>query len=74
VASGELTGRSAVIATYALCGFANFASIAIQTGALTALVPEKRSIVVEVALRAMVAGALASWATACVAAMFIPVG
>jgi CNT family concentrative nucleoside transporter len=74
VASGELSSRSAIIATYALCGFANFASIAIQTGALTALVPEKRSIVVEVALRAMVAGALASWATACVAAIFIPVG
>ncbi len=66
-----LSPRSAQIATYALCGFANFPSIGIQIGGLTALAPDRRSDFATLGLRAMIGGALASWMTACVASLFI---
>lgn len=56
----ELSDRSAVIASYALCGFANFASIGIQIGGLGALAPERKVDASEIALRAMIGGALAT--------------
>lgn len=59
--------RSAEMATYALCGFANIASIGIQIGGLSALAPERRSDLAALAPRAMLAGALACWMTAAVA-------
>jgi len=58
--------RSATMAAYALCGFANFGSIGIQIGGLTPLVPERRAEIARLAPRAMVAGACASWMTAVV--------
>ncbi len=59
--------RSAKIAAYALCGFANFSSIGIQLGGIGALVPERKSELARIAFRAMVGGALACWMTATVA-------
>ena len=66
-----LSPRAAQIAAYALCGFANFPSIAIQIGGLTALAPSRRSDFATLGLRCMIGGALASWMTACVAGLFI---
>jgi CNT family concentrative nucleoside transporter len=67
----ELTQRSATLAAYALCGFANFASIGIQLGGIGALAPERRRDLASLALRAMFGGALASWTTATVAGVFL---
>ena len=67
VESGALSPRSVVIATYALCGFANFSSIAIQIGGIGGLAPERRSDVAKLGLRAMFGGAMASWLTATIA-------
>ncbi len=61
--------RSLLIATYALCGFANFASIGIQIGGIGALVPERISELAELGLRAMIAGTIASFMTAIIAGM-----
>lgn len=67
----ELSPRSARLAAYALCGFANFASIAIQIGGLTALAPDRRADIVSLSFKAMLGGAFASWMTACIAGLFI---
>lgn len=63
--------RSAKIAAYILCGFANFASIGIQLGGITPLAPSRKTDLAKLAMRAMFGGALASWSTAAVAGMFI---
>jgi len=63
--------RSAKLAAYALCGFANFASIGIQIGGISALVPERKADLSKLGLRAMLAGALACWMTATVAGIFL---
>ena len=68
---GQISDRSYIIATYALCGFANFSSIAIQIGGISALVPERRPDLARYGLRAMIAGALASWQTAAIAGFLI---
>lgn len=70
--SGGLSHRSVVIATYALCGFANLPSIAIQIGGLSALAPTRRADFSRLAFRAMCGGAMACWSTAAVAAMVLP--
>jgi len=67
VTNGELSRRSVIIATYALCGFANFSSIAIQIGGIGGIAPERRSDVAKLGLKAMFGGALASWLTATIA-------
>lgn len=71
-AEGVMTHRSREIAIYALCGFANLPSIAIQIGGLSAIVPERRADFVRIAPRAMIAGALACWTTGAIAGLFIP--
>lgn len=63
--------RAAVIVTYALCGFANFSSIAIQIGGISAIAPERRGDLAQVGPRAMIAGMLACFMTACVAGMLV---
>jgi concentrative nucleoside transporter, CNT family len=68
---GGMSKRSCQIATYALCGFANLPSIAIQIGGLSALAPERRADFVRLAPRAMGAGALACWMTGAIAGVFI---
>lgn len=62
--------RSAVIAVYALCGFAHLASMAIFVGGTAALAPEKTRAIASVAIRALVAATLACLMTACVAGAF----
>ncbi len=66
-----LSPRSVIIATYALCGFANFSSIAIQIGGIGGLAPDRRSDLARMGLRAMIAGSIASFLTATVAGMII---
>jgi CNT family concentrative nucleoside transporter len=67
----ELSPRSITISTYALCGFANFSSIAIQIGGISALAPERRGDLARLGLKAMFGGALATWMTAAIAGMLI---
>ncbi len=62
-----LDPRSVVIATYALCGFANFSSIAIQIGGIGGIAPARRSDLSRIGMRAMIAGTLASFMTATIA-------
>ena len=66
-----LDPRSFTIATYALCGFANFSSIAIQIGGIGSLAPERRSEMAKVGLRAMVGGLLAAYMTASLAGFLL---
>ncbi len=66
-----ISPRSAAIATFALCGFANIPSIAIQIGGLSPLAPSKRKEFVSLGPRAMIGGALASWMTASIAGLFL---
>ena len=69
VNDGSLSERSIQIAAYALCGFANFSSIGMQIGGLSALAPGRRAELARFGLRAMIGGALASWMTAAIAAL-----
>ena len=66
-----ISDRSAIIASYALCGFANFGSIGIQLGGIGSIAPQKRKILSQIALKAMIGGALASWLTATIAGILI---
>lgn len=61
-----LDPRSFTIATYALCGFANFGSVAIQIGGIGSLAPDRRADLARLGLRAMGAGLLACYLTACI--------
>ncbi len=63
--------RSFVLATYALCGFANFSSIAIQVGGIGSLVPERRGEMAKFGIRAMIGGVLASYLTATIAGILL---
>lgn len=67
VKAGAVSPRTAMIASFALCGFANVGSVAIQVGGLGAIAPERRGDLARLGLRAMFAGALATCMTACVA-------
>lgn len=64
-----LTEKSVIIATYALCGFSNFSSIAIQVGGLGSLAPNQRSNISALGLKAVLAGTLACLSSAAVAGM-----
>jgi len=66
-----LEPRSAVVASYALCGFAHLASMAIFVGGVAALAPERTRDLTEVAVRALAAATLACLMTACVAGTFL---
>jgi CNT family concentrative nucleoside transporter len=67
----SLDPRSFVIVTYALCGFANFSSIAIQIGGIGSLAPSRRGDLARLGLRAMIAGTLANFLTATIAGMLL---
>jgi len=69
--SGAIGPRSTVIATFALCGFANFSSIGIQLGGIGALAPERRKDLASLGLRALLAGTLANFLSACIAGVLI---
>jgi CNT family concentrative nucleoside transporter len=70
IRSGALAERSALIASYALCGFANFGSLAILLGGIGGLAPGRRPEVARLGLLSILAGSLASFMTACVAGIF----
>ena len=73
--SGEkgagLTERSKILTTYALCGFANFASVAIQIGGISSLEPELRPRLAKMGIRALVGGTLAALMTGCVVGVLL---
>ena len=69
MAAGELGERSRVIASYALCGFANFGSLAILLGGIGGIAPSRRPEVASLGLRSILAGSLASFMTACMAGL-----
>jgi CNT family concentrative nucleoside transporter len=66
-----LDPKSFTIATFALCGFANFSSIGMQIGGIGALAPERRHDLARLGLRAMLAGTLANFLTATIAGMLL---
>lgn len=70
-ASGQLSERSVILATYALCGFSNFSSIAIQLGGIGSMAPEKQSELSILGFRALFAASLACMVTATVAGLYL---
>lgn len=69
--SGAFTSeKSIIIATYILCGFANFASIGIQIGGIGTLAPNRRTLLSQLGLKALLAGTIASLFTAAIVGMF----
>ena len=71
MSTGAITDRTAIIASYALCGFANFGSIGIQLGGIGGMAPERKKDLAKLVTKAMVGGALASWITATIAGLLI---
>jgi CNT family concentrative nucleoside transporter len=69
--AGALSERAGVIASYALCGFANFGSLAILLGGIGGLAPTRRPDVARLGLLSILSGSLASFMTACVAGIFV---
>ena len=67
----QLNPRSFTIATYAVCGFANFGSVAIQIGGIGSLVPSRRQDIAQLSFRSMIGGTLAAFMTACVVGLLI---
>jgi CNT family concentrative nucleoside transporter len=66
-----MSDRSITIATFALCGFANFSSIAIQIGGIGALAPSRKSDLARLGMRAVAAGSMANFMSACIAGMLL---
>ena len=71
VAEGQISDRTAIIASYALCGFANFGSIGIQLGGIGGMAPNRSKDLATLVTKAMFGGALASWLTATIAGMIL---
>lgn len=67
IEAGELTQRSVTISTYALCGFANFGSVAILIGGLSGVAPDRKGEIAALGLKALIGGTLAAFMTACLA-------
>lgn len=67
----QLTERTQIILTYALAGFANFASVGIQIGGIGSLVPERQKDLARIAVKAMLGGTLACFMTACIAGILL---
>lgn len=63
--------KSMVIATYALCGFANFASIGIQIGGISILAPNQRQTLSELGIKSLIGGTIACFMVACIAGMIV---
>ncbi|WP_100259684.1 NupC/NupG family nucleoside CNT transporter [Qipengyuania seohaensis] len=70
--AGMLTDRSRAIVTFALCGFANFSSIAIQMAVTGGLAPNQRPVIAKLGIRALAAGSLANLMSAALAGLFLP--
>ena len=68
---GILSAKSVVIASFALCGFANFSSVAIQLGGIGALVPSRKADLASLGLKAMICGTMASYISATLAGILL---
>ena len=71
IAANALSPRSSVIVVYALCGFSNFLSIAIQIGGIGGIAPDRRHDLARLGIKALVGGSLACFLTAAIAAILI---
>jgi concentrative nucleoside transporter, CNT family len=71
IEAGEVGRRASVIASYALCGFANFGSLAILLGGIGGMAPSRRQDVARMGLRSILSGSLATFMTGCVAGVLI---
>lgn len=69
--TNPISDKTAILASYALCGFANFASIGIQLGGIGSIAPERKKDLAGLVSKAMFGGALASWLTATIAGILI---
>ena len=69
--ANPVSDKTAILASYALCGFANFASIGIQLGGIGSIAPERKKDLAKLVTKAMFGGALASWLTATIAGILI---
>jgi CNT family concentrative nucleoside transporter len=69
IGAGQLSGKAIVIATYALCGFANFSSVAIQIGGISPLAENRRGDIAKLGLKAVLGGTIATWMTASIAGL-----
>jgi CNT family concentrative nucleoside transporter len=69
--SGSLSPKTITIVTFALCGFANFSSIAIQVGGIGELAPSRRKDLSELGFKALVCGTLASYLSATIAGILV---
>ena len=69
--NNQISEKSAIIASYALCGFANFGSIGIQLGGIGGIAPERRKDIAQLISKSMIGGALASWLTATLAGILL---
>jgi concentrative nucleoside transporter, CNT family len=67
----NISERSSILTTYALCGFANFSSIAIQLGGIGTMAPDRRPLLARYGIKSLIAGTLACYMTACIAGLFI---
>jgi len=67
----QLSEKSLLITTYALCGFANFASIGIQIGGISAIAPGQRKVLTELGIKALIGGTVASFLTAAIAGVLV---
>jgi len=70
--AGSVSARSAVIVSYAACGFANFGSLAILLGGVGAMAPSRRGDLASLGLRSILAGTLATMMTGCMAGLLLP--
>lgn len=70
-AVSTISERAIIISTYALCGFANIGSVAIQIGGISAIAPERQADVARLGIRAMIAGSIACFMTACIAGILL---
>ena len=68
----QLSPKAIVIATYALCGFANFSSIGIQIGGISPLAENRRSDIAKLGMKALLGGTIATWMTASIAGLLVP--
>jgi len=71
IAQGTLSAKSIVIASFALCGFANFSSIAIQLGGIGVMVPERKGDLARLGFKAMICGTMASYISASLAGILM---
>ena len=66
-----LSEKGLIISSFAICGFANFSSVGMQIGGISALVPERRADLAKLGIRALISGTLASYLSACIAGMLV---